>query len=238
MSHEPYEFDRGYELAQQTRSLSQYTVRTFWWMFLGLAVTFGVALFGYMTGTIFYVFAIPYAHILLLAAELVVVLVLVGRLERLSVGGARAMFFLYAALNGLVFSAYFLIYGAASLIFVFAATAVYFGAVAAYGLFTKADLSGLRTILVSGLIFLLIFAVISLFLPFGSGVERVICLVGIAVFMGFTAYDAQKIRHFYHAYAGDEMMLQRASIYAALQLYLDFVNLFIYLLRILGRRRD
>jgi FtsH-binding integral membrane protein len=238
MSFDPYEFDRSYAPLEQTRSLSQYTVKTFWWMFLGLAVTFGVALFGYLTNTVFYVFAIPYAHILLLVAELVVVFSLVGRLERLSVPAARGMFFLYAAINGVVFSAYFLIYDVASLIFVFGATALYFGAVALYGFFTKADLSGLRTILASGLIFLLAFAVLSLFLPFGSGMERVICLVGIAVFMGFTAYDTQKIRHFYRLYSGDEQMLQRASVYAALQLYLDFVNLFIYLLRILARRRD
>ena len=85
MAFDPYEFDRSYASLEQTRSLSQYTVKTFWWMFLGLAITFGVALFGYLTNTVFYVFAIPYAHILLLVAELVVVFLLVGRLERLSV---------------------------------------------------------------------------------------------------------------------------------------------------------
>lgn len=226
-----------YDSYAQRESLSRYTVKTFWWMFLGLAITFGVALFGYLTSTIYYVFLIPYAHIVLLVAELAVVFFLSARLERLSVPAARALFFLYAALNGVVFSAYFLIFDVASLVFVFAATAVYFGALAAYGHFTHADLSGLRTILAGSLIFLIVYGILSLFLPFGT-FDRIVSLIGVATFLAFTAYDAQKIRGFYYTYAGDEAMLQRASIYSALQLYLDFVNLFVYLLRFLGRRKD
>lgn len=217
-------------------SISAYTVKTFTWMFLGLLVTFAVALFGYATGTILYVFAIPYFHIILLVAELAVVLFLSARLQHLRVGTARILFFAYAVLNGIVFSAYFLIFSMLSLILVFAMTAVYFGAMALFGYFTKTDLSRLRPILVGGLFFLIVFGLLSMFLPL-EAVDRIVCLFGVAIFLGFTAYDTQKIRTYYQAYQGDQAMLERASIFSALQLYLDFINLFLYLLRFLGKNR-
>ena len=101
---------------------------------------------------------------------------------------------------------------------------------------TKTDLTRLRPILVGGLIFLIVCTLLSLFLPLGM-VDRVVCLIGIAIFLAFTAYDTQKIRTLYTAYQGDTAMLERASIYSALQLYLDFINLFLYLLRFLGKSR-
>lgn len=217
-------------------SISAYTVKTFLWMFLGLMTTFAVALFGYVTGTIVYVFAIPYFHIILLVAELAVVLVLSARLQTLNVATARVLFFAYAVLNGIVFSVYFLVFSMLSLILVFAMTAVYFGGMAVYGYCTKTDLSRLRPILVGGLLFLIVFGLLSLFLPMGMA-DRVVCLIGVAVFLAFTAYDTQKIRTYYQAYQGDQAMLERASIFSALQLYLDFVNLFLYLLRLLGKNR-
>ena len=216
--------------------VSTYTAKTFAWMFAGLLVTFGVAITGYVTGLIWYVFMIPAFHIVLLVSELAVVLILSARIQKLQVGTARALFFAYAVLNGLVFSAYFLIYQLSSLVLVFLMTGLYFGAMAAYGHFTKTDLSRLRPVLVGGLIFLIVFALVSLFLPMES-MERLVCLAGIAIFMGFTAYDTQKIRAYYACYQGDPQMLSRASIFSALQLYLDFINLFLYLLRFLGKKK-
>lgn len=213
-----------------------YTAKTFLWMFLGLLTTFAVAFFGYATGSILYVFAIPYFHIVLLVVELGVVLFLSARLHSLRVGTARTLFFVYAAVNGVVFSAYFLIFDMLSLILIFAMTALYFGVMALYGYRTKTDLSRLRPILVGGLIFLIVCGLLSLFLPLGI-VDRVVCLIGVAIFLGFTAYDTQKIRALYDAYQGDQAMLERASIYSALQLYLDFINLFLYLLRFLGKNK-
>ena len=135
-------------------------------------------------------------------------------------------------------SIYLLIFDLPSLILVFLATAVYFAALAAYGHFTRADLSGLRTILFSGLIFLIVFGVLSMFIPWLAAMDRIACIIGIAVFLGFTAYDTQKIRSYYHYYAGLPDMLEKASIFSALQLYLDFINLFLYLLRFMGRRKN
>lgn len=229
-----YNYDEFSGYARE--SIAAYTAKTFLWMFLGLMTTFAVALFGYVTGTIVYIFAIPYFHIILLVAELVVVMVLSARLQKLNVATARVLFFAYAALNGIVFSVYFLIFTMLSLILVFAMTAVYFGGMAAYGYCTKTDLSRLRPILIGGLIFLIVFGLLSLFLPMGM-MDRVVCLIGVGIFLAFTAYDTQKIRAYYQAYQGDQAMLERASIFSALQLYLDFVNLFLYLLRLLGRSR-
>ena len=90
--------------------------------------------------------------------------------------------------------------------------------------------------LIGGLLFLIVFGLLSLFIPM-AGVERVVCLVGVAIFLGFTAYDTQKIQTYYRAYQSDAAMLERASIISALQLYLDFINLFLYLLRFLGKSR-
>lgn len=232
-----YSRERYQEQYGHTESVGSYTAKTFLWMFLGLLTTFSVAFIGYVTGAIIFVFAIPYFHIVLLVAELAVVFFLSARIHTLSVPIARALFFVYALLNGVVFSAYFIIFEAGSLILVFGATALYFGALALYGYFTKADLSRLRPILVGGLIFLLVFGLLSLFLPLGA-MDRIVCLIGIAIFLGFTAYDTQKIRAFYEYYGSDPAMLQKASIFSALQLYLDFINLFLYLLRFLGKRKS
>lgn len=232
-----YEEERFREQYGSTETVGSYTAKTFLWMFLGLLVTAVVAFFGYVSGTVYFVLRSYMALIVLTVAEVAVVLVLAARIEKLSVGAARALFFLYAVLNGVVFSAYFILFDMVSLVLVFAATAVYFGALAAYGYFTKADLSRLRPILVGGLIFLLVFGILSLFLPLGA-LDRIYCLVGIAIFLGFTAYDTQKIRYYYSVYAGSPELAQKASIFSALQLYLDFVNLFLYLLRFLGKRKN
>ena len=220
-------------------SLPAYTAKTFLWMFLGLLTTFAVAVGGYDSGlTVRAILSVPAFHIVILVAELAVVLVLSARIHRLSVSAATMLFFAYAILTGVTFSAYFLLFELSSLVLIFAVTALYFGALAIFGYFTKSDLSRLRPILVGGLIFLIVFGLLSLFLPFLSGLERIYCLIGIAIFLGLTAYDTQRIRDYYFAYAHDAQMAKKASIYSALQLYLDFINLFLYLLRFMGKSKN
>ena len=235
MSFDPYEFDRDMNQVGQMETLGQYTARTFLWIVLGLLVTFGVALACWLTGVVVYVWSF---QIVILIATLIMSFTMASRIERMSVGTAKAMFIAFSVLFGLTMSIYLLIFDLPSLILVFLATAVYFAALAAYGHFTRADLSGLRTILFSGLIFLIVFGVLSMFIPWLAAMDRIACIIGIAVFLGFTAYDTQKIRSYYHYYAGLPDMLEKASIFSALQLYLDFINLFLYLLRFMGRRKN
>ena len=227
-----YDFDSDYANAGLT--LNQYIARTFGWMFVGLMVTFALAAAMAYTGAVWYLFAIPGISIILLIAELAVVLIMSSGVRDRSVGATRMLFMLYAVINGLVFSFYFVVYDVANLIFIFGLTALFFGAFALYGRFTRTDLSRLRPLLLGGLIFLVIAGLLSLFIDF-SAMERVICMVGIVVFLCFTAYDVQKIKANYEYFYGSGELLQKASIFSALQLYLDFINLFLYLLRFLGR---
>ena len=237
MSFDPYEFDRGYA-SSQGDTLGQYTAKTFLWMVLGLLVTFGVAVGCWLTNaTIYAIVYIPYVHLIVLIATLVISITMVHRLEKMAVGTAIGLFVLFSALFGFTLSIYLLVFELTSVVLCFALTAVYFGALAAYGYATKRDLSNLRTILFSGLIFLIIYGVLSMFIPALDVLDRVVCLVGIAIFLGYTAYDTQKIKANYSYYSASPEMLAKASIFSALQLYLDFINLFLYLLRFLGNKR-
>lgn len=236
MSFDPYQFDRSLVPEGQLETLGQYTAKTFLWMVLGLMITFGVAIACWLTdATLYALYYIPYIHLIVLIATLALSITMSVRIEKMAVGTAKAIFIAFSALFGFTLSIYLLIYELTSVIFVFLMTAVYFAALAAYGHFTHRDLSGLRPILFSGLIFLIIIGVLSIFIPAFSALDRMVCLIGIAVFLGFTAYDTQKIRAFYNYYTGYPAMLEKASIFSALQLYLDFLNLFLYLLRFLGR---
>ncbi len=237
MSFDPYEFDRGYA-SSQGDTLGQYTAKTFLWMVLGLLVTFGVAVGGWVTGMAGHIIIMyPIVPLAALIATLVISVVMVRRLEKMAVGTAIALFVTFSALFGFTMSIYFYRYSLEILAFSFLLTAVYFGALAAYGYLTKRDLSGIRPILFSGLIFLIVFGLLSMFIPALDMFDRVVCLIGIAVFLGYTAYDTQKIKAFYSYYAASPEMLAKASIFSALQLYLDFINLFLYLLRFLGNKR-
>lgn len=231
-NYSQYDFDSGYVSA--SLSLNQYMARTFGWMFVGLMVTFVLAAVLAATGAVIYLFAIPSILMILLVAEVAVVLIMSVGIQKRSVGTTRVLFMVYSILNGVVFSVYFVIYDVVNLIAIFGLTALFFGAFAIYGRHTKADLSRLRPLLIGGLIFLVVAALFSFFINM-TMLERTICLVGIVVFLGFTAYDTQKIKANYQYFYGDAVMLQKASIYSALQLYLDFINLFLYLLRFLGK---
>lgn len=239
MSFDPYEFDRGYA-SSQGDTLGQYTAKTFLWMMLGLLVTFAVAVGCWYTGALYYLVVSGMFQVVqlgVLIATLVMAFTMGARIQKMAVGSAIAMFIAFSALFGFTLSIYLLLYELTTLTLCFLLTGVYFGALAAYGFLTKRDLSSIRTVLFSGTIFLIIFGLLSMFIPGLQMFDRVICMIGIAVFLGWTAYDTQKIRAYYSFYAASPDMLAKASIFSALQLYLDFINLFLYLLRFLGNRR-
>ncbi len=229
--------------AVRQESLSRYTAKTFGIMFLGLLVTFGIAWFLARTRTGIMLLAnaldaIPWIHFAILIAELVVVIAMSAMIKKLSPAAAAACFFIYSVLTGMTFSLIFIAYEVTSLVLVFAFTALYFGGMAVFGYLTKIDLSRLRTILVGGLIVLIVVNLLMLFIPGLEVLDRVMCTVGVVIFLAFTAYDTQKIKAYYYGFQGDDAMLKKASIISALELYLDFINLFLYLLRIFGKGKD
>ncbi|MCC8027649.1 MAG: Bax inhibitor-1/YccA family protein [Clostridium sp.] len=228
--------NRSYEVQVEGESLGRYTAKTFGWMFLGLLVTFAVAVGGYRADLVFYLSNIPYWYYALVVAELGVVIYLSARIEKMSVAMARTMFFLYAVINGVFFSAYLYIFDLTILWMVFGVTSVFFGIMAAIGWFGNINFAKLRPFLMGGLVFLFFFWILAMFIDL-SAFETTVCTVGIFVFLLLTAYDVKKIQAYYVYYGQMPEMAAKASIFSALQLYLDFINLFLYILRILGRKK-
>lgn len=228
---------------QRQESLSHYTAKTFGMMCLGLLVTFAIAFYLSSTDSGFDLMArtltaVPWIHWAILIAELVVVIAMSAMLRKISPVAATACFFIYAVLTGLTFGLIFTAYDLGTLALVFGFTALYFGGMAVFGFVTKIDLSRLRTLLLGGLIVLIIANVLMAIFHVGGVAEQVMCTVGVIIFLAYTAYDTQKIKAFYYGFQGDDAMLKKASTISALALYLDFINLFLYLLRIFGKNRD
>lgn len=232
--------DYNYYQEETTRyeyiSLSEYVNKTFLWMFLGLLVTFAVAYFGYASALILYVFYYPGIYFALLIGEVIAVMVLSARLDRMSTTAAKVLFIVYAIINGISFSSVFLTCDMGILIYAFGLSSMFFGIMGLYGFTTKRDLSGIKPILFGGLIFLLVVSILSIFINF-SAYETAICIIGIVVFLGITAYDMQKVKYYHEMYAYDSEMAAKSSIYAALQIYLDFINIFLYILRLMRNKR-
>lgn len=174
-----------------------------------------------------------------LIAEVITVMVLSWGLRKISATAAVLLFFVYAALNGVTMSVIFLAYELGSVAKVFFITTATFGAMSVVGYTTKRDLSGLGTFFMMGLIGLVIAGIVNIFW-YNSMAEMVISVIGVLLFVGLTAYDTQKIKLMALEYSDgnlDKATARKISIIGALELYLDFVNMFLYLLRLMGRRR-
>jgi hypothetical protein len=210
--------------------------RVYVWMMVGLLVTGVVAMIvaandAFMEaifGNLFVLFG-------LIIAEFVLVWILASRIERLSVGTATVMFLVYSAINGLTMAAIFWVYTSASIASTFFITAGTFGVMSLYGMVTKRDLSGMSTYLIMALIGLLLASIVNIFWN-NSALYWIITFAGVLIFVALTAYDTQKIKRI-AAGVTNEADAGRLAIIGALALYLDFINLFLYLLRIFGRRR-
>ena len=216
---------------------SDYMTRTYRWMASGLLITFAMA---YITATTPLIYLVDSLYFVLTIAELALVFVLSSRVQNMSVDAARATFFGYALLNGMVLSYYFIAFSVGTLVMAFLATAVYFGLMAVYGTTTHKDLTGWGPRLMMGLVALIVTSLIGMLFGFDFGSSVLYCGIGLVLFMLLTAYDTQKLQQMYAYYAGDPELAEKASIYGALTLYLDFINIFLYVVRLLGnnRRRD
>lgn len=173
----------------------------------------------------------------LIIAEFALVVGLSARVHKMSAPTATMMFIVYSLFNGVVLASIFLLYTMASIASVFFITAGTFGVMSVYGMVTKSDLSKVGNICLMALIGLIIATVVNFFVR-SSGMMLVISYIGVLVFVGLTAYDTWKIKQEIQQY-GTEVndMTQRIALMGALSLYLDFVNLFLYLLRIFGNRK-
>jgi uncharacterized protein len=167
----------------------------------------------------------------LMLGEIGLVITLSAAIHRLSATAATLLFLLYSALNGVTFSVLFLIYTADSIASTFVVTAGMFGAMSAYGYLTRRDLSSWGSFLFMGLIGVVIASVVNIFLA-SDAVSWIVSAIGVIVFTGLTAYDTQKIKALAAQGGG-----RKPAILGALTLYLDFINLFLMLLRLLGNRR-
>lgn len=175
----------------------------------------------------------PWLYFGLLIAEVVFVMVLAGALQKLSTVAATLLFYAYSILNGVVLSVILLQYTAASVFSTFVITAAVFGTMTVYGYVTKSDLSRVGNFLFMALIGLIICTIVNIFLK-SSTMEWVISFAGVVIFIGLTAWDTQKIKQM--AALTDGSQAGKLATIGALSLYLDFINLFLYLLRFFGNR--
>ena len=173
----------------------------------------------------------------IIIAEFGLVIYISARLEKLSLSTATTLFALYSILNGVMLSSIFLLYSTAIISKVFFITAGTFGVTALYGYATKKDLSSLGNILFMALIGLVIATVVNVFMK-SAMFDLILSYIGVIIFVGLTAWDSQKIKHMMMVQQDADESAQKLALIGALSLYLDFINLFLYLLRIFGRSDD
>lgn len=207
--------------------------KVFGWMFVGLLVTFITGFVVAANETMLYNIFSSNIYIWLFIAEIVIVIFLSARIRKMETMTAIILYTLYSFITGLTFSVFFVIYELGSMILVFGLTGLLFGIFALYGKVTSRDLSKLSSIFIMGIFGILIVSIINMFIG-NTVVEIVACIVGLLLFLGLTAYDMQKLKY-YQATIPNE---NNAAIVGAFELYLDFINIFIKLMRLFGRRRD
>ena len=203
------------------------------WMFGGLLLTAAAALWVVNSQPMQQLVLGSNLRWVLLIAELGLVFYLSFRITKMSPAAAASAFLVFALLNGLTISAIFFVYSQQSIASAFGVAAAMFGAMSVYGTVTKRDLTSWGSFLFMGLIGIVICSLINIFLR-SSALEMAVSFIGVFVFLGLTAYDTQKLK----AYATAPELRENLAVFGALALYLDFINLFLMLLRLFGGRRD
>jgi FtsH-binding integral membrane protein len=223
------------------QGLRTYMLKVYNLMALGLAIT-GIAAYaafqfafadGQLTAFGQAIYVSPLKWVIMLA-PLALVFFLSFRINSMSVSAAQTTFWVYAGLMGLSLSSIFMIYTGQSITQTFFVTAASFGALSLFGYTTKRDLTGMGSFLIMGLFGLIIASIVNIFLA-SSALEFAISAIGVLIFAGLTAYDTQKIKEMYFE-ADSVEAAGRKAIMGALTLYLDFINLFLFMLRFLGNR--
>ena len=211
--------------------------KVYLWMTVGLAVTaLASAFMLYSQPAQQFVFGNKIVFYGLIFAELGMVIAISAAINRISAATATLMFVAYSALNGVTFAAIFMLYTRSSIASTFLVTAGTFGAMSLYGYVTKRSLTGFGNFLFMGLIGIIIASVVNIFLH-SEMIYWITTYIGVFIFVGLTAYDTQKIKQIGAAGFANGQDQQKAAVLGALRLYLDFINLFLMLLRIMGNRR-
>lgn len=221
-------------------SLKDYMTRVYLKMGGGLLVTAVVAALGYFTG-FWYNFLMAtgtIGYLLLVVAQFGIVIALSSKITTMNPQTASILFYAYAALTGMTFSTLFMAYGIDTVFASFAFTAVLFFSMAVIGRYTKVDITKFSGILMGGLIALFVASIVSMFIPAIRN-SLVISYLGIILFLGITAWDSQRISSFYYATNnGYGTAGANLAVYGALELYLDFINIFLYVIRIVAGNRS
>ncbi|ATZ94099.1 MULTISPECIES: Bax inhibitor-1/YccA family protein [Dickeya] len=228
----------GSIVQQAGTGLQTYMAQVYGWMTCGLLLTAFVAWYAANTPAVLQmVFSSKITFFGLVIAQLGLVFVLSGMVHRLSGGVATTLFMLYSALTGLTLSSIFIVYSGESIASTFVITAGMFGAMSLYGYVTKRDLTGMGSMLFMALIGILLATLVNFWLK-SEGLQLAITYIGVLVFVGLTAYDTQKLKNIGEELSVDDRdSFRKYSIMGALTLYLDFINLFLMLLRLFGSRR-
>ncbi|OZG64087.1 Inhibitor of apoptosis-promoting Bax1 [Bifidobacterium hapali] len=227
----------SYEQVQQAQRVS--VTRAYGEMTIGLLITAAVAVIAQMTGAyIGFLQATGLIGVFLFAAIQIGMAVYLGaRIMKITSGTARVMFYVYAALMGFTLSSIFMIYDLGSIGLALGMTALFFFVLTMFGMTTKMNMLKAGPILMVALIVLIISQLILAIIPGVSGMTQIVCALGLIIFAGMTMYDAQQTRALFAAYeAQGPEMIKKISIVCALNLYLDFVNMFLYLLQLFGNR--
>ena len=212
--------------------------KVFVWMTLALAIT-GLTAYGVATSPtiLSLIFSSNVTVFGLIIAEFALVFAISGAINRLSLSTATLLFILYSVINGATLSTIFFAFSVATIGIVFFITAGTFGAMALVGYTTKTDLTSMGKLLFMALLGIIIASVVNMFVG-SSGLDLILSYVGVLVFVGLTAYDTQKIKQMCQSAPDAGESAQKLALIGALSLYLDFINLFLYLLRIFGNNRD
>lgn len=215
-----------------------FLTKVFNWMAVGLALTAGLAFaVANSPAALQLIFGNKLVFYALIFGELGMVLYLSARIEKMTATTATALFLIYSALNGVTMAAVLLMYTAASVATTFAVAGGMFAAMAIYGTVTKRDLTGMGSFMFMGLIGIILASLVNMFMH-SPAIEWTISIIGVIVFTGLTAYDIQKISRFGGSVMNEgDAAIRKGAIMGALSLYLDFINLFLSLLRLLGDRR-
>lgn len=214
---------------------SRVVTGVFVWMLLGLMISALTAIIAVSVPAIYTaIFRSGYGYMVLVIATLVMVIAVFPRVYKMSAAAGFATFIIYAIINGLMLSSIFLIYNLGQISLAFFSAAAMFGIMAIYGAITKSDLTTKGRMLMMGLSGIIVATILNLFFR-SSTLDLVISYVAIAVFLGLTAYDTQRIKTMAYE-VPDDRSVRTLMILGALSLYLDFINLFLRLLRLLGRR--